>query len=1003
MHKLKDGPQSRAPLKWGEGAKNHTARRHQGCPTNMPEMKERKRVEGEGREANWKIGTWNVRNMNERGKLENVKQEMKKHGLNVLGLSEVRWKGTGELQSDEVKVFYSGGEERQRGVAVMMDNETAKSVLEIQYCSDRLMMVKIKAEPVNVIIIQVYMPTSDHEDDEIEEMYDRIEELMDKLKGTESVIVMGDWNGVVGEGRESREVGPFGLGKRNDRGQKLVEFCKRRKMIVSNTWFDQPKRRRYTWKAPGETGRYQLDYLLVKQRYRNSVKSCKSYPGADCDSDHNLVMAKMRVTLKKIQRHSRQKKWEMENLKKKAGEFREYLEGKVICGVGEEINDRWRNLKDAVRDAAKEVIGYQKRNKAKKPWVTTEMLDKMEERRRFKNSKTEDGKKNYKRLNNELRRETEKAREIWWEKECKELEELNRQGRTDAMHRKVKELTDKKKSHGNSTAIKDKNGEMLVDEEGVRARWREYVEDLYDNKGKPKEEDMEIEDAEDVDVNNKGPEIIREEIWKAVQQIKENKAVGIDEIPAEFWKILGERGMEELVGLCQEMYEKGRWPEDFTRLVLIPIPKKENAVECGDYRTISLICHASKIMLKVLTKRLESKAESFLSNRQFGFRKGVGTRDAIAVMRMICERGLEYGKDIYICFVDFEKAFDRVRWDTMMQILKDLQVDWKDRRLIKDLYMRQEAVVRLTSGETEPAGIGRGVRQGCPLSPLLFSIYAESMMKEALDKIEEGVKIGGRLVKDVRFADDQGMVADTNAGLQRLMNGLQEEADRYGMKVNVKKTKTMVISREESKEVKIELEGNMVEQVRRFKYLGSIMSDDGRCLDEIKCRIAMAKEAFAKRKELLCRKISLTLRKRLVKSLVWPVLLYGCETWTMRKEERKRLLAFEMWTWRKLAKVNWSDRKTNVEVLEMVGEERILIETIMRRKKNWMGHVLRGEGLLLEVTEGRFEGKRGKGRPRVKMLDDMIEDSYASMKRKAQNRARWRNWMPRTCREAEHE
>lgn len=626
----------------------------------------------------------------------------------------------------------------------------------------------------------------------------------------------------------------------------------------------------------------------------------------------------------------------------------------------------------------------------------------MDERRKFKNNKTEEGKREYSRLNNELRREAERAREIWWEQECKELEELNRLGKTEAMYRKVKDLTNKGKFYGNSTGIKDSKGEMLVDEEEVKRRWQEYVEDLYDYKGKPKEEEMGMENYEDIDENNMGPEIIRSEVWQAVKQMKENKAVGVDGIPAEFWKTMGDRGMEELVGLCQEMYEEGKWPEDFTRLVLIPIPKKENAEECGDYRTVSLICHASKIMLKVLTKRLEAKAGTFLSSGQFGFRSGVGTRDAIAVMRMMCERGMEHGQDLYICFVDFEKAFDRVRWDKLMLILKDLQVDWKDRRLIYDLYMRQKAVVRLKSGETEPAGIGRGVRQGCPLSPLLFLIYAESMMREAMDGIEEGVKVGGRLVKDVRFADDQGVAADNNAGLQRLMNGIQEEADRYGMRVNVKKTKTMVISKEGSKEVKIDLEGHRVEQVRRFKYLGSIISEDARCSDEVKCRIAMAKEAFNRRKELLSRTITLVLKKRLVKALVWPVLLYGCETWTLRKEDQSKLEAFEMWAWRRLAKVNWTEKKTNEEVLAMVGEERMLLTTIMRRKKNWMGHVLRGEGLLLEVMEGRFEGRRGRGRPRAKMLDDMIEDSYANMKRKAQNRGEWRGWVPWTCRKAEH-
>jgi len=120
-----------------------------------------------------------------------------------------------------------------------------------------------------------------------------------------------------------------------------------------------------------------------------------------------------------------------------------------------------------------------------------------------------------------------------------------------------------------------------------------------------------------------------------------------------------------------------------------------NAVEYGDYRTISLIAHASKIMLKILTKRIEAKAKDYIGRNQFGFRTGCGTRDAIGVMRMLCERSLEHGNDVYICFVDFEKAFDRVNWVKMMSTLRNLGVDWRDRRMIAELYMNQEAVVRI--------------------------------------------------------------------------------------------------------------------------------------------------------------------------------------------------------------------------------------------------------------------------------------------------------------------
>jgi Reverse transcriptase (RNA-dependent DNA polymerase) len=365
---------------------------------------------------------------------------------------------------------------------------------------------------------------------------------------------------------------------------------------------------------------------------------------------------------------------------------------------------------------------------------------------------------------------------------------------------------------------------------------------------------------------------------------------------------------------------------------------------------------------------------------------------------VLCERSLEHGNDVYICFVDFEKAFDRVNWVKMMEVLKQIQVDWKDRRLISELYMRQQAVIRVADGESEPGVIGRGVRQGCPLSPLLFSIYAEAMMLEAMVEIEEGVRVGGELSKDVRFADDQGMVASTEQGLKKVMDGLNEAAKTYDMKINVKKTKTMVVSREEGRTANIIIDGQNVEQVKKFKYLGAIMTENGTCIEEVKARIGMAKEAFSRTKELVTKGLKKELKKRLVKTLVWSVALYGCETWTMKKEVVDRLNAFEMWGWRRMEKVSWKDKKTNEAIMVSVGEERCFVQAVMKRKKNWIGHVVRGNSLLKLVIEGRMEGKKMRGRPRMGMIDDLKEGSYTEMKRSTEDREKWRAWMPRTCR-----
>jgi hypothetical protein len=118
---------------------------------------------------------------------------------------------------------------------------------------------------------------------------------------------MGDWKSVVGDEPYRNIVGPHGLGKKKQRGQMLFNFCERNGLITTNTWFRKPKRRLYTWKEPGDRSRHQLDYLLMKHGFRNSVKDVQTLPGANIDSDHNLLVAKFCTILKKITRFQRRR------------------------------------------------------------------------------------------------------------------------------------------------------------------------------------------------------------------------------------------------------------------------------------------------------------------------------------------------------------------------------------------------------------------------------------------------------------------------------------------------------------------------------------------------------------------------------------------------------------------------------------------------------------------------------------------------------------------------
>ena len=180
---------------------------------------------------------------------------------------------------------------------------------------------------------------------------------------------------------------------------------------------------------------------------------------------------------------------------------------------------------------------------------------------------------------------------------------------------------------------------------------------------------------------------------------------------------------------------------------------------------------------------------------------------------------------------------------------------------------------------------------------------------------------------------------------------MNDTAINYGMKINVQKTKTMVVRRNGGGVVNITVDGKRIEQVKSFRYLGLIITEDGRSDVDVKSRIAMAKDAFNQRKDLLTRGLSSTLKKRMIKVMVWPVALYGSETWMLLQDEINRLQALEMWLWRGLKKRSWSDKIKNEEMLKR-GEEK-LFDQNDKSKEEELDRTCVERGWVIEGCDGR--------------------------------------------------
>ena len=331
-----------------------------------------------------------------------------------------------------------------------------------------------------------------------------------------------------------------------------------------------------------------------------------------------------------------------------------------------------------------------------------------------------------------------------------QIEENNRMGKSRDLFKEIRDTTGT--FHAKMNTIKDRNSMDLTEAKDIKM-WQEYTEELY-------KKDLHDPDNHDGVITHLDPDILGCEVKWAIGNIITNKASGGDGIPVELFQILKDDAVKVRHSICQQIWKTQQWPQDWKRSVFIPSPKKGNAKECSNYRRIALISHVSKVMLKILQARPQQYMNCEFPDVQAGFRKARGTSDQIANIHWIIEKAREFQKNIYFCFIDYAKACDCVDHNKLWKILKEMGIPDHLTCLLRNLYAGQEATVRNGHGTTDWFQIGKGARQGCTLSPCLFNLHAEYIMRNArLEEAQAGIKIAERNINNLRYADDTTLMA----------------------------------------------------------------------------------------------------------------------------------------------------------------------------------------------------------------------------------------------------
>ena len=210
------------------------------------------------------------------------------------------------------------------------------------------------------------------------------------------------------------------------------------------------------------------------------------------------------------------------------------------------------------------------------------------------------------------------------------------------------------------------------------------------------------------------------------------------------------------------------------------------------------------------------------------------------------------------------------------------------------------------------------------------------MRNAGLEEAQAGVKIARRNINNLRYADDTTLMAETEEELKSLLK-VEEESEKVDLKLNIQKTKIMASGPITSWEI----DGETVETVSDFILLGSKITVDGDCSQEIKGRLLLGRKAMINLDSIFkSRDITLPTKVRLVKAMVFPVVMYGCESWTVKKAEHRRIDAFELWCWRRLLRVPWTARRSNLSILKVISPGCSLEGLMLKLKLQYFGHLM---------------------------------------------------------------
>ena len=508
--------------------------------------------------------------------------------------------------------------------------------------------------------------------------------------------------------------------------------------------------------------------------------------------------------------------------------------------------------------------------------------------------------------------------------------------------------------------VEVKSGILLTSEGEQQRRWTEHFRELL-NRPPPTVVPNIQEAATDFDISTDVPS--RREIIQAINSLKNGKAPGHDNLNAELFKADPELAATILTPLFTKIWEQEEILTDWSRGVIIKIPKKGSLSDCNNWRGITLLSVPSKIFCKVIIQRIIQAVDDLLRNEQSGFRKGRGCTDNIFTLRNILKQCSDWNRELYVNFIDHEEAFDSIHRDSLWQILRAYGIPQRIINIIKCFYSNFTCCIDQGDLSFE---VKTGIRQGCVMSSMLFNIAIDWVLCRTMEDQRRGIRwTPFTILEDLDFADDLALLSHTRQHIQEKTDRLSMFSNQVGLRISLKKTEAMCVN--VPSPTKIRVRGKDIPYTNKFTYLGSVLCQDGSTSVRIQSRLNKARNAFMSLRSVWrSASYSTKTKLRIYQSCVFSTLLYGSECWRMTEQDLSKLASFHTANLRKILRIFWPQKISNDQLLRQTKQKDIRT-LVNRRRWRWIGHVMRkaSNNIARNAMHWTPEGKRNRGRPKT--------------------------------------